>query len=88
MPVVADSATKGENTARAPNYSQERKERDRQKAAKKAEKALAKAAKTERAPKEEGAVRSRKPNSQSGSGSGGDRHACLAGNGEKARAPP
>ena len=31
--------------ARAPNYNHERKERDRQKAAKKAEKALAKAAK-------------------------------------------
>ena len=34
--------------ARAPNYNQERKERDRQKAAKKAEKLLAKAAKTDR----------------------------------------
>ena len=45
---------------RAPNYSQERKERDRQKAAKKAEKALTKAAKSERAPKEEGAVREQK----------------------------
>jgi hypothetical protein len=42
--------------ARAPNYNQERKERDRQKAAKKAEKALAKAAKSGRTPKEEGVV--------------------------------
>ncbi len=33
--------------ARAPNYNHERKERDRQKAAKKAEKALAKAAKND-----------------------------------------
>jgi hypothetical protein len=40
--------------ARAPNYNHERKERDRQKAAKKAEKALAKAAKNEqRTPKED-----------------------------------
>jgi hypothetical protein len=39
--------------ARAPNYNHERKERDRQKAAKKAEKAAAKAAKNERTPKEE-----------------------------------
>jgi hypothetical protein len=49
-------ATKGENMARAPNYNQERKERDRQKAAKKAEKAAAKAAKNERTPKEEDAA--------------------------------
>jgi hypothetical protein len=34
--------------ARAPNYDQERKERDRQKAAKKAEKAAAKAEKSDR----------------------------------------
>jgi hypothetical protein len=34
--------------ARAPNYDQERKERDRQKAIKKAEKAAAKAEKTDR----------------------------------------
>lgn len=39
--------------ARAPNYNHERKERDRQKAAKKAEKAAAKAAKNERTPKDE-----------------------------------
>ncbi len=46
-------ANTGEVMARAPNYNQERKERDRQKAAKKAEKALAKAAKSGRTPKEE-----------------------------------
>ncbi|MEP9389421.1 hypothetical protein [Mesorhizobium sp. KR9-304] len=40
--------------ARAPNYNHERKERDRQKAAKKAEKAAAKAAaRNERTPKDE-----------------------------------
>jgi hypothetical protein len=53
-------ATKGENMARAPNYNQERKERDRQKAAKKAEKAAAKAAKSERTPKTEDAVKEQK----------------------------
>jgi hypothetical protein len=39
--------------ARAPNYNQERKERERQKAAKKAEKAAVKAAKSGRTPKGE-----------------------------------
>jgi hypothetical protein len=43
----------GENMARPPNYNQERKERDQKKAAKKAEKALLKAAKSGRTPKEE-----------------------------------
>jgi len=47
--------SEGEVMARAPNYNQERKERDRQKAAKKAEKAAAKAAKSERPLKEEAA---------------------------------
>ena len=42
--------------ARPPNYNHERKERDRQKAAKKAEKAAAKAAKNERTPKDEEVV--------------------------------
>jgi hypothetical protein len=46
------------NMARAPNYNHERKERDRQKAAKKAEKAAAKAAKNERA--KDGAVKEEK----------------------------
>jgi hypothetical protein len=40
--------------ARPPNYDQERKERDRQKAAKKAEKLAAKAAAKERGEKPEG----------------------------------
>ncbi len=48
---------------RPPNYNHERKERDRQKAAKKAEKALAKAAKNERTPKEED-VAAKEPKAQ------------------------
>jgi len=50
--------------ARAPNYNQERKERDRQKAAKKAEKALAKAAKSGRTPKEEEGVVTKEPKAE------------------------
>ena len=44
---------KGNDMARAPNYGQERKERDRQKAAKKAEKLAAKVAAKERSKPEE-----------------------------------
>ena len=46
--VRAARQDKGANMARAPNYDQERKERDRQKAAKKAEKLAAKVAARER----------------------------------------
>jgi hypothetical protein len=45
--------------ARAPNYNQERKERERQKAAKKAEKAAAKAAKSGRLPKEQASAQAK-----------------------------
>jgi hypothetical protein len=44
---------KGTDMARAPNYGQERKERDRQKAAKKAEKLAAKVAAKERSKPED-----------------------------------
>jgi hypothetical protein len=44
---------KGADMARAPNYDQERKERDRQKAAKKAEKLAAKVAARERSKPED-----------------------------------
>ena len=47
-PTQGQAQVKGSDMARAPNYGQERKERDRQKAAKKAEKQAAKVAAKER----------------------------------------
>src|SRR5690349_16733765 len=83
MPVVANSRPKEKTWRERPTTVRNARNATARRRPRRQRRRWRKRPKPNELPRRKAPSGSRKPNSQSGSGSGGDRHACLAGNGEK-----